>query len=257
MLPDRPAGRKTRPMSQKTVICMKWGTRYGPEFVNRLYAGVARNITGPLRFICFTDDSTGLVAGVEALPLPPINLPEEYQWTPWRKLSCWQYPLADLEGDVLFLDVDLIIVSSLDDFFTYEPGAYCVIENWTQMGQSIGNTSAYRFPAGKHARIFDIFNADPDKVLSEHLIEQQYISVYIPDQKFWPAKWCVSFKHNLVPKFPLNWIRSPDLPATARIVAFTGKPDPDEARVGKWKAPFFKKFYKHTKPAPWIGDHWK
>ncbi len=29
-------------MSQ-TVICMKWGTRYGPDYVNRLYSMVMRN----------------------------------------------------------------------------------------------------------------------------------------------------------------------------------------------------------------------
>lgn len=25
---------------QRNVICMKWGTKYGPEYVNRLYAMV-------------------------------------------------------------------------------------------------------------------------------------------------------------------------------------------------------------------------
>ena len=236
---------------------MKWGNRYGPEFVNRLYTGVIRNITGPLRFICFTDDKTDLLQGIEIQPLPPINLPDPYKWTPWRKLSCWQYPLADLEGDILFLDIDLIIVGMLDDLFAYAPGEYCVIENWTQKGRGIGNTSAYRFPAGKYAQLFEIFDANPEKVLAECRIEQQYISKYIPNQRFWPSEWCLSYKHDLVPKFPWNWVREPELPPTARLVAFTGRPDPDEARVGYWKAPLHKKWYKHAKPANWITDHWK
>ncbi|HAU58261.1 MAG TPA: glycosyltransferase, partial [Comamonadaceae bacterium] len=31
---------------QRHVICMKWGTKYGPEYVNRLYAMVRRHLSG-------------------------------------------------------------------------------------------------------------------------------------------------------------------------------------------------------------------
>ncbi|GGD15721.1 hypothetical protein [Aquisalinus flavus] len=241
----------------KTIICMKWGTRYGPEYVNRLYGAVTRNITGPLRFVCFTDDRTGLNQGIEIQPLPRITLPEPYTWTPWRKISCWQYPLADLRGDVMFLDIDLIITGPLDDLFAYAPGEYCVIENWTQKTRGLGNTSAFRFPAGKHTGLFEIFEANPRKVLEEHRTEQHYISKYIPNQRFWPAEWCVSFKHDLVPPFPFNWFREPVLTPEARIVAFTGRPDPDEAAIGVWPAPLHKRFYKHALPATWVNEHWR
>jgi hypothetical protein len=51
---------------------MKWGTAYGVDYANTLYSMVSRNTARPLRFVCFTDDSTGLRPEVEALPLPPI-----------------------------------------------------------------------------------------------------------------------------------------------------------------------------------------
>ena len=39
-------------MTDKTgdrfVICMKWGTKYGPEYVNRLYGMVKRHLKGPV-----------------------------------------------------------------------------------------------------------------------------------------------------------------------------------------------------------------
>ncbi len=244
-------------MVAKTIICMKWGTRYGPEFVNRLYRAVRRNVSGELRFICFTDDASGLDNGVDAQALPPITLPEEFAWTPWRKLSIWQYPLAGMEGDAIFLDLDLVITGSLDAMFEFAPGEYCVIENWTQKGQGIGNTSAFKFPVGKFKEIFDRFEADPEAVLRDNRIEQQYISRYITGQKFWPSEWCISFKHDLVPKFPMNWLRAPELPKEARIVAFTGKPDPDEAVAGRWPCPWYKAWYKHTKPATWVAEHWR
>ena len=242
---------------QVSIICMKWGTRYPAYHVNRLYTGVKRNMTRPFRFICFTEDPSGLVPGIEALPLPQIDLPEPFTWTPWRKLSVWQSPLAGLEGDVLFLDVDLLVTGPLDEMFDYAPGKYCVIENWTQPGQRIGNTSVFRFRAGAHTEVYDRFAADPQAVLGEHRIEQQYISTLIPEQTFWPRAWCQSFKHTIVPKFPMNWLKAPELPQDAKMVVFTGRPDIDEAAVGRWPAPWYKKFYKHTQPAPWISAHWR
>ena len=241
----------------KTIICMKWGARYGAVYANRLYAMVRRHLTGDLRFICFTDDREGLRPEVEAHDLPPIELPDRVRWLPWRKISLWQSPLIDLEGEVLFLDLDIVITGSLDDFFTYEPGAFCVIENWTQKGQGIGNTTAYRFTVGRHTDIFERFASDPEAVLAQFRASQQYVSACIPEKRYWPLSWCVSFKHSLLPSFPMNWVKTPALPRDARIVAFTGHPDPDEAALGQWAAPWHKRFYKHVRPTPWIAEHWR
>src|ERR1044071_4309563 len=52
------------------IICMKWGTKFGPEYVNRLHSMVSRHLAREHRFICFTDDSSGLDAGIQTLPLP-------------------------------------------------------------------------------------------------------------------------------------------------------------------------------------------
>ena len=242
----------------QTVICIKWGTRYGSDYVNRLFSMVKRNTKNPTRFVCFTDDATGVDQGVEIRPLPSINIPDHVSWTPWRKLSLWQNPLEDLSGDLLFLDLDLVVTGNLDDFFSYEPGKYAVIHNWTQPNLKIGNTSCFRFTVGKHTHIFDQFNAAPDTVLSQFRIEQQYISDQIPDQVFWPEDWCLSFKHNLMPRWPLNFFQEPELPKNARIIAFTGKPDPEDAVVGKWpEKNFLKKSYKHVRPTKWIAEHWR
>ena len=240
-----------------TVICMKWGTRYPAHYVNRLYAGVRRHSKRPVRFVCFTDDPSGLVQDVEAHPLPEIPLPERFRWTPWRKLAVWQYPLAGLEGDVLFLDLDLIITGDVDELIDHHAGTYCVIENWTQLGEGIGNTSVFRFRAGAHREVYERFVEDPDAVLSKHRIEQQYISTLIPEQTFWPRPWCLSFKHSLVPSFPMNWVKTPALPDDAKIVVFTGRPDIDEAATGRWPAKWYKRFYKHARPAPWAAEHWR
>ncbi len=133
----------------QTIICIKWGTRYGVDYLNRLASMIKRNTKRPTRLVCFTEDPTGADPWVEIAPLPPINIPDRVAWTPWRKLSLWQYPLADLAGDVLFFDLDVVITGSIDEFFDFEPGRFCVAENWTQPNSGVGNTSLYRFPAGR------------------------------------------------------------------------------------------------------------
>ena len=62
-----------------TIICMKWGSMYGPEYVNHLREGVSRHLRRPHRFVCFTDDATGLRPDVEVQPLPPLGLPGGHQ----------------------------------------------------------------------------------------------------------------------------------------------------------------------------------
>src|SRR5689334_17096839 len=119
-------------MKPQTIISMKWGTRYGADYVNCLASMIRRNTRRPTRIICFTDDAKGIGQDIETPPLPQISIPERVKWLPWRKISLWQFPLLDLEGDVLFLDLDVVITGLLDDFFDFKPGRYCVAKNWSE-----------------------------------------------------------------------------------------------------------------------------
>lgn len=242
----------------QTIICMKWGSRYSADFTNKLWSMVKRNTKRSTRLVCYTDDSRGINEDIQTHPLPPIDLPPEFEWLPWRKVSLWAPSVPGIEGDVLFLDLDLVVTGSLDDFFDYKPEeTFCVIENWTQIGSGIGNTSTYRFRVGSHPYIYDRLQHDPGSVLGIYPNSQTYISRTITSKAFWPRPWCESFKHTLLPPWPMNFVRTAALPREARVVAFTGKPDPDEARDGRWKAPFWKKAYKHVRPTPWIAEHWQ
>ena len=54
---------------------MKWGKKYGSEYVNRLYAMVRRHLRGDFHFVCLTDDAAGIRSEVQCLPIPPLDLP--------------------------------------------------------------------------------------------------------------------------------------------------------------------------------------
>lgn len=242
----------------QTVVCMKWGDRYPADFVNRLYSMIQRHTERETQLICYTDDASGIDPAVITAPIPGINVPERVAITGWRKIAIWQEGLEHLSGDVLFFDLDMIITGSIDAFFDFHPGEYCVIHNWTQPNEKIGNTSIFKMPVGKFPQVFNDFHNDPESVLKEYRIEQQYISGQIPSQVFWPPEFCVSFKHSLVPSWPLNFFQTPKLPEGTLSVAFTGKPDPDEAAVGVWPVQkAWKKLYKHVRPTPWIMENWR
>ncbi len=243
----------------QTIICMKWGNRYNYQYVNRLYKSILRHTRNKTRLICFTDNKSKIDKEVICLPLPNIKIPNQISFTPWRKLSVWQFPLHDLKGDVLFLDLDLVITGNLDKFFNYKKGKYCVIENWTQLGKKIGNTSCFRFPVKLFKHIFDDFEKNPKYIWELYHIEQVYISDKIKDQVFWPENWCKSFKHSLLPNWPMRIWQPAKLTAGTSIVVFTGKPDPEDVLLGKWPVPkkeFYKKIYKRLIAPSWLKSNW-
>jgi len=235
------------------VICMKWGTKYGPEYVQRLRAMVRRHLARPHRFVCFTDDPSNLGEGVEALPLPAMDLPPGKE-RGWRKLSTFVRPLADLTGPTLFLDIDIVVTGALDVFFDH-PGKFCIIHDWAKPWRITGNSSVYRFEAGAHPDLLADFLARIDQVKHEVRNEQEYLTREIHRQgllTYWPREWCVSFKHNCIPTVPLNFFRPPTLPAGARVVVFHGLPNPPDAIVGGGHG-----LLRRYRPAPWVAEHWR
>ena len=68
---------------------------------------------------------------------------------------------------------------------------------------------------------------------------------------YWPKEWCVSFKHSCLPTFPLNLVKTPQLPIGAKVVVFHGTPNPPDAVVGNGKG-----IYRYVRPTPWVGEHW-
>jgi hypothetical protein len=202
----------------KQVICMNWGTAYGADYVNRLYSMVARNLTGPFRFVCLTDNEKGIRRDVHCRPCP----------------------------------------ASIDDFFSYEPQkSFLVIRNWTQPDKRIGNTSVYRFRIGSHPYLLTNLEANHGELLARYSNSQTYISENVKEMDFWPDEWCRSFKVHCVPKGIKRYFVEPALPRGTRIVAFPGQPNPPDAAAGYWPAPWYKRIYKQFRPATWVEQHWK
>ncbi len=265
----------------KQVICIKWGTRYGPEYVNRIYAMVARNITPPFRVICLTDDANGIRDEVVCRGLPELGCPRPTNAPgKWPKTALWGKTLFDLEGVVLFIDLDVVITGNLDPFFSFgKPEDVILARNWIKPFERLGQTSIFRFEIGRHAYMLENFQQDPEGIAGKYQFEQRYVTNCVEGGiKFWPRGWVRHFRLDCLGPWPLRYLRPPRLPNGTRVVIFPGKPDPADALQGRWsdreplrsrgehlkafllgqcKGSRFNFLKRFLLPAPWIAEHWR
>ena len=239
---------------QRHILCMKWGTKYGPEYVNRLYAMVRRHLSGDFRFVCLTDNAEGIRSEVECLPIPSLDLPPGIPERGWTKLTTFTKDLHGLRGTALFLDVDVVITGPLDDFFTY-PGEFLIIHDHKRPWRITGNSSVYRFELGAHADVLEDFRGHFEDIRKQVRNEQAYLSDAIHKQgklKYWPAEWCPSFKYHCIPTWPTNFWKPTFVPPNARIVIFHGECNPPDALAGRRNRRF-----RYIQPATWVAEHWR
>ena len=98
-------------------MTVKWGSRYGADYVNKIYSGVKRNTTWKFTFYCFTDDGTGLNPDIKV-----VTLEEGWKrW--WGKVSLFN---AGIKGRKFYIDLDMIITGPLDGLFSYG-GDFCTL----------------------------------------------------------------------------------------------------------------------------------
>ncbi len=245
------------------IICLKWGELYGPEYVNHLYNMVSRNLSIPFRFICLTEQSEGINDRVEIFPLPEFEEPPwEYAryCSAWRKLALFKPGLANMKGKVLFLDLDVVIIQSIDALFHYS-NKLTIIENWYQKGQLAGQASAFCFEAGQPVELLDHYLSDPVSVLKKYQTEQAYITGELGREgfEFFPESWCQSFKKHCMPTGLKRFFSSRvKQPKDAKIIIFHGRPNPPDAINGTWgkSLPWYKRWYKRVPASPWVADYW-
>lgn len=237
----------------KNIVCMKWGTKFGANYVNALYKMVEKNITGEFRFVCFTEDPKGIDERVEIMPLPPMDLDENAPERGWRKITMMNEKLGDLEGNALFLDLDIVILRNIDEFFEV-PGEFIIIKDWDFKNSVTGNSSVFRFPVGKYPDVLEYFVKNSNEIAQQFRNEQAYLSDAMYKKgvlSYWDKKWCVSFKRHCLQKFPLNFFKEPRIPEDAKILVFHGRPTPEQAIKGYWG----KMGFRYVKPTKWINDY--
>lgn len=220
------------------VLCLKHGTKYGPEYVNNLYNMVQRHLTVPHRFICFTENHSQLNPKIEIRPLTNARL-AGWWWKPYLfKKGHFN------EGDInLFFDLDMVIIKNIDNLVTYMPTQLVGLRdlgrvfntNYTRLGSAI-----LRWPANQYSDIWDKLETSPE-LTTKFRGDQDYLWNFWQDHfKFFPDKWIMSYKWEIRNKselvrtsnnrFNFNSIRTVSTDPETSVLAFHGSPDPHEVK---------------------------
>jgi hypothetical protein len=88
------------------VLCVKWGDKYGAEWVVRLRNMVAKHLPIPHEFVCVTERP---VDGVVCVPFVS-DLPG---W--WAKVEL--FAPGRFAGDNLYLDLDVVVKASIEKLY--------------------------------------------------------------------------------------------------------------------------------------------
>jgi hypothetical protein len=217
-----------------------WGTaKYTPSYVERLHAGLRRNLQQPFRFLLMTerDRRDKFSDGIERHAIEDLHLTNIKGCFVRLRMfdKDWQRR-RNLDGPIVNMDLDVVITGSLDEVFNrVEP--IVLFSGANSANPCPYNNSVYMFQAGAHPELWDDFSLDVLGKLPKY---------EFPDDQGWfwyrlryPATWQVGASSGIYAFRKPGWPLGDGLPALAKLVAFPGHRDPSQ-----------------FVSLPWIRQHW-
>lgn len=216
-------------MQNKTIVCLKYGTKYSSEYVNKLYSMVQRHCSYNHKFVCLTDDTSGLKSDITTISLQTHK--DIHGW--WYKTFLFD-PKLGLEGSILFIDLDVVIFNSIDKFFDHNPDEFCISRGFRKDNNNGMNSSCFRFNSGSHQFLYEDFMKNRTSIMSRLHGDQDWIQEQMTNFSFWPDNWLMSYKWGMVDKTKeLNYHNS------TSVAVFHGEPKPHQIKTN------------------WIEKHWR
>ena len=102
-------------MSNIKISCLKWGTLYGPEYVNRTYGGLLKHCKEPFHFVCYTDDANGICSQIEVKDIEELRPYNTKMVFTYEKLMLIDKDEYDKN---LWIDLDVLVHEDITDLIT-------------------------------------------------------------------------------------------------------------------------------------------
>ena len=200
-------------MSEITVCCIKWGWKFGPQYVNHLYSGVKRNIRRHrFDFVCFTDDPTGIHPGIRT-ERPLCGYPRQ-----WGKLGLFKPAIPEIQTDrFLYFDLACVIVGDLDPVIDMTAD-FAICRDWPpEMRPHDGSyaSGAFMLRVGSRPEGWERFDMRNRTTWGDQL----WIYRNAPGATLFPYDWSPSYK--------LRKLQTA-CPPGAKWIMFHGRPKPHE-----------------------------
>lgn len=213
-------------MARLIVCTWVWGTKYGLDYVENLFAAVRRNLK---------QDCQPMVA---TPPAEDLYLTEVKGCFARLRMfdPDWQAANGIEPGDkMVCMDLDLVITGPLDDLFN-RPEPFTIVQGVNTANPCPFNGSLWMLEAGYRPDVWGEFSLElAQKVpFYEFTDDQAWLADMLPDAgSFGPEDGVYAFQKR-------GWPKGDALPKNARIVAFPGWRDPSQyVRLD------------------WVAEHWR
>jgi hypothetical protein len=211
----------------RLIICTWiWGTKYGHDYISKLFGGIRRNLT------------QDYLPMVTTPPAEDRHLTE----TPgcFARLRtfdpAWQAANGIEPGDrIVCIDLDTVITGSLDGLFD-RPEPFVILQGVNASNPCPYNGSLWMLTAGYRPDVWHEFSLELAAKVPFHEFpdDQAWFADMLPDAgAFGPEDGVYAFQKR-------GWPKGEQLPKGARIVAFPGWRDPSQ--------------YTRLR---WVKEHWK
>lgn len=204
----------------------------GIDYINRLYAGVCRNLTLPFKFTCFLQEGINHKNIDKGINIIYFYSPSWLGCLPKLKAFDDDNGFTDR---VIVLDLDLVITGNLDEMFSYN-GRFMTRSTFKKLPRIVSGGDIVFFQAGTMP-FWDLLKEKPKEIENitggrERFIYRQFFS-----------KIGMDFVQTLYPNQIFSYKRhvkraKGKLSPNCRIVSCHGRPRPHEINE------------------PWIKEHW-
>jgi hypothetical protein len=233
-----------------SVVVFKWSkpgyrTTYTAEHVNTAYSMVRRHYSKPVRFICITDDATGISPDVEVFPLwdhfRELKNPT-WSWGPacYPRLYTYSKEFKHIAGErFVCMDLDVAAAASLDPLWDRDED-FVIYASTTARGHY--NGSMWMMTAGCRSQVWEDFDPETSPKLANAAgnrgSDQGWIQYRLGKGE---ATWTV--KDGVYGYRTDLRLKNRQCPADARLIIFHGEPKPWSPRAHR--------------ASPWIREHYR
>jgi hypothetical protein len=228
-----------------TVLCVRFGTKYGIEYVERLRNMVTRHLTVPFEFVCLTDDSTP-IKGVRLI----VQKNAGYHRAWWHKIHMFD-PSLPLQERILYLDLDVVIINNIDKLFSNNGNFYGILDFNRKFNKDYKslNSSVLLWNYQTQNIIWDNFVSNSSDALKLHGDQDWIWKLKKEEIKFWPVDWIQSYKWEIRSKSDLElrngkrvFKQKKDIEtisSNCSILVFHGDPKPQDVQdkivIDNWR----------------------
>lgn len=223
------------------IVVYWWGDKYPQYYVDRLRAGITRNLTLRHRFIVISDRPRE----IEHILIPEADLYYTRMKGCFARLRLFDpvfQRLHNLHGLIVSVDLDLIVTGSIDHLFQYKQEStapdFSILQGVNGSNPCPYNGSLWSFKAGTRPDVWSEFSPS-----AYHHYKVPFYA--FPDDQGWfsykiPKAGYYGSTTGVYAYMKRGWSPDKSLPDNACMVAFPGFRDPI--------------MFEHI---DWVTEHWR